>query len=92
LVRTTSAAGYARILTAVNKDRTRIASAPQTDRRLQVMADNPLHQRNADELTRSDVVLNMERSIIESAATAARVSLGLQRGVRCSGHSPQLIS
>ena len=47
-----------------SEDRTRIASAPKTDRRLQAMADNPLHQRNADELTRSDVVLNMERSII----------------------------
>jgi hypothetical protein len=31
----------------------------------QAMADNPLHQRNADELTRSSVVLNTERSIIE---------------------------
>jgi hypothetical protein len=63
-----------------SEDRTRIASAPKTDRRLQAMADNPLHQRNADELTRSDVVLNMERSIIESATTATRISLGQQRG------------
>ena len=58
----------------------------------QALADNPLHQRNADELTRSDVVLNMERSIIESATTATRASLGQQRGVPRSGHSPQLIS
>ena len=29
------------------------------------LADDPLHQRNADELTRSGAVLNMERSIIE---------------------------
>lgn len=29
------------------------------------LADDPLHQRNVDELTRSGAVLNMERSIIE---------------------------
>ena len=29
------------------------------------LADDPLHQRNADELTRSGAVLSMERSIIE---------------------------
>jgi hypothetical protein len=29
------------------------------------LADDPLHQRNADELIRSGAVLNMERSIIE---------------------------
>lgn len=29
------------------------------------LADDPLHQRNADELTRSCAVINMERSIIE---------------------------
>jgi hypothetical protein len=29
------------------------------------LADDPLHQRNADELTRSGAVINMERSIIE---------------------------
>jgi hypothetical protein len=29
------------------------------------LADDPLHQRNADELTRSSTVINMERSIIE---------------------------
>jgi NIPSNAP len=28
------------------------------------LADAPLHQRNADELTRSGVILNVERSII----------------------------
>jgi hypothetical protein len=30
-----------------------------------VLADDPLHQRNADELTRSSAVINVERSIIE---------------------------
>jgi hypothetical protein len=30
-----------------------------------VLADDPLHKRNADELTRSGAVLSMERSIIE---------------------------
>ena len=29
------------------------------------LADDPLHQRNADELNRSGIVLNMERSLIE---------------------------
>ena len=29
------------------------------------LVDDPLHQRNADELTRSGAVINMERSIIE---------------------------
>jgi hypothetical protein len=29
------------------------------------LADDPLHQHNADELTRSEAVINMERSIIE---------------------------
>jgi NIPSNAP protein len=29
------------------------------------LADDPLHQRNADELARSGAVINMERSIIE---------------------------
>ena len=29
------------------------------------LADDPLHQRNAGELTRSGVIINMDRSIIE---------------------------
>src|ERR1700733_12784987 len=29
------------------------------------LAEDPLHQRNADELTRSGAIVNMERSIIE---------------------------
>jgi hypothetical protein len=29
------------------------------------LANNFVHQRNAEELTRSDAVLNMERSLIE---------------------------
>jgi hypothetical protein len=29
------------------------------------LANDPLHQRNADELTRSGAVINMKRSILE---------------------------
>jgi hypothetical protein len=31
----------------------------------EALANDPLHQRNADELTRSGAIVNMERSIIE---------------------------
>jgi NIPSNAP len=31
----------------------------------QALADDPLHQRNVDELVRNGAVINMERSIIE---------------------------
>jgi hypothetical protein len=35
------------------------------ERYRKALADDPLHQRNADELTRSGAMINMERSIIE---------------------------
>jgi hypothetical protein len=34
------------------------------------LADDPLHQRNAEELTRSGAIINMERSIIERCSDA----------------------
>jgi len=35
------------------------------------LADDPLHQRNADELTRSGTILNMERSLLQRAGGEA---------------------
>ena len=35
------------------------------ERYRKALADDPLHQRNADELTRSGAIIDMERSIIE---------------------------
>jgi len=41
-----------------------LTHAPYEEYR-KALADDPLHQHNADELTRSSAVINMERSIIE---------------------------
>ena len=54
-----------------------LTHAPYEDYR-KALADDPLHQHNADELTRSSAVINMERSIIELQRREGTVRMSIR--------------